>query len=77
MKAYEIGPEIQRLLKINFLLTLKMMVSEICLRNSLVERHVDELGQNSAGTLKVINEMILIGSNKLIKLLKCSSLQIR
>ena len=77
MKAYEIGPEILWLLKINFLLTLKMMVSEICLRNSLVERHVDELGQNSAGTLKVINEMILTGSNKLIKLLKCSSLQIR
>ena len=54
-----------------------MMVSEICLRNSLVERNGDELGQNSAGTLKAINEMILIGSNKLIKLLKCSSLQIR
>lgn len=54
-----------------------MMVSEICLRNSLVERNADELGQNSAGTLKIINETILIGSSKLMKLLKSSSLQIR
>lgn len=50
-----------------------MMVSEICLRNSLVERNADELGQNSAGTLKIINETILIGSSKLMKLLRAAA----
>lgn len=73
MKAHEMVPEIQRLSEVlNFLVTQK--ITDLPKNYGLLQRDEDALGQMQAVTLEAINNVTLLGSKGLIKLLKGSSL---
>lgn len=68
MKAHEMVPEIQLSEVHNFLLTQK--ITDLPKNYGLLQRDGDALAQMQAVPLEAINNVILLGSKRLIKLLK-------